>query len=292
MKSELRENNSMRRTEKHVVKILLLFAVIGSVLGIFIVRTLIDKNGGNPPRLFNLFNMIILIISLGILIGKVKLLKKRDIIISIVIGAFLGIHVNYSTFFPLIKVNDNKVVTGIFHGGTFIVIFLAGIIVMRMGGPVQVALIIKDWRRTIIGILFGCLIGLPLAIFNAYAFSVMNNSPFIVQTSLLPLVDALQPGIIEEVVYRFTLIGILWLVLRRAYPKHSVVISGVIATLVHNYAHFNSLFYEKPIFALAYGGIICLLFGVPMLILALKKDLETAIAFHWIQDAVRFMGGL
>jgi hypothetical protein len=39
------------------------------------------------------------------------------------------------------------------------------------------------------------------------------------------------------------------------------------------------------------GLVMVLLWGVPPTILALRRDLESAIAFHWIQDAARFLAG-
>jgi hypothetical protein len=34
-----------------------------------------------------------------------------------------------------------------------------------------------------------------------------------------------------------------------------------------------------------------LLFGLPMALLQIKKNLETAIAFHWLIDFMRFLFG-
>jgi ABC-type spermidine/putrescine transport system permease subunit I len=38
--------------------------------------------------------------------------------------------------------------------------------------------------------------------------------------------------------------------------------------------------------------VTSILFGLPMAYLAYKKDIETAIGFHWIIDAVRFTLGV
>ena len=35
----------------------------------------------------------------------------------------------------------------------------------------------------------------------------------------------------------------------------------------------------------------CLLFGLPMAVLQVRRNLETAIAFHWWIDCVRFLFG-
>lgn len=38
-------------------------------------------------------------------------------------------------------------------------------------------------------------------------------------------------------------------------------------------------------------GTLALVWGVPALLLACRYGLEAAIAFHWMQDAVRFIAG-
>jgi hypothetical protein len=37
--------------------------------------------------------------------------------------------------------------------------------------------------------------------------------------------------------------------------------------------------------------VVMLLWGVPPLILARRRGLESAITFHWIQDVARFLAG-
>jgi hypothetical protein len=49
---------------------------------------------------------------------------------------------------------------------------------------------------------------------------------------------------------------------------------------------------SNPPMALVMVVVTSLLFGLPMALLAYKKDIETAIGFHWIIDAVRFALGL
>jgi hypothetical protein len=39
------------------------------------------------------------------------------------------------------------------------------------------------------------------------------------------------------------------------------------------------------------GQVLGLLWGVPPFILARRRGLESAIAFHWLQDAARFVAG-
>ena len=92
-------------------------------------------------------------------------------------------------------------------------------------------------------------------------------------------------------VYRFAFLGLLWLLLRQSLPKHAVWIAGVLAMLVHNFAHFDDLFLQAPLVAFGMGSVMAVIWGLPLTILVLRKDLESAVAFHWIQDAARFLTG-
>jgi hypothetical protein len=138
---------------------------------------------------------------------------------------------------------------------------------------------------------FGALAGLPLAGLNAYAFSIMEGRPTAWEDLPGAALAALQPGIVEEVVYRLAFLGFLWLFLRPWWPEKAAPIAAAFSLLIHNYAHFDLLLVEQPLFALAYGAVVGLLFGLPMTWLALRRDLETAVGFHWVVDFLRFAAG-
>ncbi|HQU36352.1 MAG TPA: CPBP family glutamic-type intramembrane protease, partial [Anaerolineales bacterium] len=105
------------------------------------------------------------------------------------------------------------------------------------------------------------------------------------------LLDALRPGMVEEVIYRFAHWGLLRRILQRSLPQQAVWLAGGLAMLTHTYSHFDDLFIQSPLTALGMGAALALLWGLPPLILARRRGLESAIAFHWIQDAARFMTG-
>lgn len=134
-------------------------------------------------------------------------------------------------------------------------------------------------------------VGLPLAVLNAIALQFTQGRSIAWQSPLAALVDAVQPGMVEEVVYRFGLWGLLWLALRRSLPERAGWLSGLLAMLIHNFAHFDELFMEAPLIALGMGLVMGLLWGVPPMVLARRRGLESAVAFHWIQDAARFFAG-
>ena len=67
--------------------------------------------------------------------------------------------------------------------------------------------------------------------------------------------------------------------------------AGLLALFVHNFMHFDDLWLEEPLVALGMGLVMALVWGLPPTILALRRDLESAVAFHWIQDVARFLTG-
>ncbi|WP_322495535.1 hypothetical protein [Chloroflexus sp.] len=67
--------------------------------------------------------------------------------------------------------------------------------------------------------------------------------------------------------------------------------TGLLATLAHAYAHVDDRWLSAPLIGFVMGGTLALVWGVPALLLACRYGLEAAIAFHWMQDAVRFIAG-
>ena len=119
----------------------------------------------------------------------------------------------------------------------------------------------------------------------------MQKQPVNFGDPLMAAFRALQPGIVEEVAYRYALLGMIWFVMHKAWPERAVLIAGLLSLLVHNYAHFDALLRDNLGFALAYGAVVGLVWGLPMTLLAVRRDLESAAAFHWVQDFLRFAGG-
>jgi hypothetical protein len=141
------------------------------------------------------------------------------------------------------------------------------------------------------GLFVGLAAGLPLAILNVFALQFSQGQPIDWQNPLAAVLDALQPGIVEEVLYRFAIWGLLWLALRKSMPERAVWASGILATLVHAYIHMDESFLQAPLVALGMGFVMALIWGLPLLILARRRGLESAVIFHWAQDVARFLAG-
>jgi hypothetical protein len=242
------------------------------------------------PTLFEIFNLSILALSVIVLVRYHTDLSKLDVVLVTTIGIIIGVTITFTSFYPLVPLS-NGILVSIGHGTSLAIIFAAGLIIARQGGPIQLSLARDDVKESGSGILIGLLIGVPFAIINALALSLMQGQPFVMQDYFLSGIGALQPGLVEEVVYRLALLNMIWALMRVYVPEKAVMLAATLALLIHNYAHLTDLFVIQPLFAIMYGGIIGLLFGLPMTILAVKRNLESSIAFHWIVDFVRFLGG-
>jgi hypothetical protein len=111
------------------------------------------------------------------------------------------------------------------------------------------------------------------------------------QSPASAILDAFQPAVVEEVVFRFALWGLLWMILRRSLPDKAIWVSGFLALLVHNFSHYDDLFIHSPLAAIGMGVVVMIFWGLPPTLLARLRGLESAVAFHWVQDFARFLAG-
>lgn len=267
--------------------------LIAAILTVFVSRTWLASII-SAPRTFEIFDTLTVAGALFILLKNSRCLHRADWIAALVLGAVVGAGMIFATLFspyPFFGIVKNNAGQALFRGTFTTIATLGGLAVMRQGGPVQFHAAGGDWRNTGLGLLVGLAVGLPLAVLNVFALQFTQGQPIQWQNPPAALLDALQPGVVEEVVYRFALWGLLWLVLRNSLPKQAAWLAGLLATLVHGYAHFDELFLQSPLMGLGMGTLLTLLWGAPMLILARRRGLESAIAFHWIQDAARFLAG-
>lgn len=270
--------------------VILITAVI---LILFAGRTLLAA-ATSMPRLFDLFSSLTVLGSLLVVLQNVHHLRRNDWLTALSLGALVGVGMLFATLFspyPFLGFVNNNLGQAILRGVFTVVATLGGLAIMRQGGPVQFHVAAGNWRKAGQGLLVGLVIGLPLAVLNAFALQLTQGQTIQWQNPLAAVLDALQPAIVEEAIYRFALWGLLWLLLRKSLPGHAVWLTGLLAMLVHNYSHFDDLFIQSPWAALGMGAVLALIWGVPSLILARRRGLESAIAFHWIQDVARFLAG-
>lgn len=140
-------------------------------------------------------------------------------------------------------------------------------------------------------LLVGIGLAAPLALLNNLYFYTTSGT-FALQNPAVSAWAALSPGIHEEVIFRFFVLALCLALLRNTRARRAAVVVAVLLAVVpHSLNHLPDLFLESPATALILLAATSLLFGLPMALLQLRRTLESAIAFHWLIDFVRFLFG-
>lgn len=267
--------------------------VVVGILAIFVGRTLLVE-GYNAPLLSDLFMGLTTLGALGVCVTGFRHLRPGDWLAAAALGALVGVGMRRATLFspyPFFGFARDNAGQAFVRGALTFIAALGGLIILRQGGPVPFAAANGEWRKAGRDVLFGLAVGLPLAALNVAALQMTQGRAIVWQNPVAALLDALQPAVVEEVVYRFAAWGLLWLLLRRSLPRQAASVAGLLALLIHNYAHFDALLAEAPLVALGMGLVMGIFWGLPPYFLARRRSLEAAIAFHWIQDVARFLAG-
>ena len=271
----------------------ILLLLVAGLLGIFIGRTFLATRY-RLPMLDDLCTIIVVVGSSVLLVKRYRCLRKLDWAVAMAVGGAVGTGMRFATLFtpyPFLGIAQSNLEQAFVRACCSALAILGGTMVMRQGGPVQFRAANGDWRRSGVSLLWGLGAGAPFAVLNVYALQLTQGQGINWQDPFAALLDAFQPGIVEEVIYRFAFLGMLWLALRNSLPERAAMFSGLLALLVHNFVHFGDLFLQAPLVALGMGLVMAIVWGIPLTVLALRRDIDSAIAFHWIQDAARFLMG-
>ena len=151
--------------------------------------------------------------------------------------------------------------------------------------------LIADRNRpssALFSVLIGVAIGVPLAALNLLGSVDLSMLAF--NNPLSSAVRALTPAISEEVVFRFFLYALCIYLIRGDLRNKKVrILCLVLLVVPHALLHLPDVFLANPIEAVVSLIVLSLLFGLPMAMLQLKRDLVAAISLHWFIDFVRFM---
>ena len=171
------------------------------------------------------------------------------------------------------------------------VCFLAGGILFKHQQTISVPAFQAPLTNIGESIVMGVLFAIPLTIVNNLYF-YLNTGTVLWQNIFSSAFTALSPAIHEEIVFRFFILAFcLYLLKGNISPRRATVIAVFLAVVPHSLNHLPDLFLENPIMGLFMLAATSLLFGLPKAILQIRKNLETAIAFHWFIDFARFFFG-
>lgn len=241
----------------------------------------LEKNYSNyTSRIWLWSEYVIAFISLIIIVKKWRSIRRSYVFIAFI---FAGIDwLSLYTGNRLYNVNETAVV---------FLAFIAGVLLYRENYGVKVAMLKMPIKSVLYSLGYGILISLPFAIINTLYFALTTGFTKL-QDPFISAFSALSPGISEEIIFRFFVIGFCTALLYKKLPDNYLRIAVLFFAIVpHSLNHLPDLFLISPQSGLFLLISTSLLFGLPMAYLQIRKNLETAVGFHWFVDFIRYLFG-
>jgi len=160
--------------------------------------------------------------------------------------------------------------------------FMAGELLInhtRLGGS---QLHTGRYGKVLMSFLWGCLLFVPLGLSNAASGSPGSGITWVTK-GWMPLVLPVFSGIAEEIWFRFLLIGLCFFLLRPAFRTRPVV--AVLAAVLFSAITFG-LGHGRTLDKFLTTG---LLYGLPMAIIYVKRDLEHVIGAHYMVNMIPWL---
>jgi hypothetical protein len=164
---------------------------------------------------------------------------------------------------------------------------LAGMLLLNHTRLTHIRLLDGEYLEAGKSFVWGCVLAVPPALLNTISMQLAQPSEFdlLFDRWWEPLY-ALQPGLLEEIWARLFLTTLLYALLRptsNERPQRALIWAMVIAAFFHGVAHYPGSI-TNPL----EGIYITLMYGIPLALLYVKRDLEQAIAYHFFVDLIRF----
>lgn len=266
---------------KNILYTLFLFTIFISIYIISIVYTLSKQDFRFMYRAWTWTEYYIFCLALIVIYKKFKDLSLRYVVFGILLAG-----ISYLSFIQWI---DTYTAT-INFAVTFIA-FLGGSLLSGETNRNKSLLILRKYKSLFKSFLIGVTVSLPFALINYLYFRLTLGEAEYMNIFSAGFL-ALAPGISEEIIFRFFIMNYLFYLLNgRVEKKYSIIISFFFGIVPHSLIHFPELWIYNIPGALFMLISTSLLFGLPMAFLQYKRNLETAIAFHWFIDLIRFFGG-
>jgi hypothetical protein len=171
--------------------------------------------------------------------------------------------------------------------------FLAGWSILRRTGLLQQGVgrsrfLAEGALPAVRSFLLGILLGTPWALASVVMGSAESSRATWVQSWWQPLV-ALDPGVAEEAWGRFLWVPLAFLLFRRVSPNRTAFsIALVVMAYLFAFLHTSGDGVTMLVSTLITGT----LFVLPVSVVCLYRDLETAIGFHFWMDFIKFVSAL
>lgn len=210
---------------------------------------------------------------------------KRDLVLAVVLACLNWIG-RYTMNGDLYDATPESVITAL--------AFIAAVIIFRMfdrGHILKVEAFAGGPSDMLKGIIYGITFAIPFALVNT-AYFWFSSGPGHPGNVIKSFMMALHAGISEEIIFRYFIIALCLLLLHsRLNQKMLVATTLFLAIVPHSLAHLPDILLSNPGSGIVLLLISSILFGLPMALLQIKKNLEAAISFHWFIDFIRFLCG-
>lgn len=214
-------------------------------------------------------------------------ITARDLLASAALAGLVWVSVEYRYLFndwtPLIPFYDPT------FNAVEVFLMTLGALTVNKNRLIRYRLA-EGGRKAGRSLALGFILGIPFALVNLALFVYVYGRGLGVGDVVYGCLNALQPGIMEEVAYRYLFMGAsISLLEGHVARKTAARLSIAMAVLFHSLPHVHGILLSNPLMALVTVLVSSLLFGLPMALLAYRRDIETAISFHWTIDAIRFI---
>lgn len=171
--------------------------------------------------------------------------------------------------------------------------FLAGWSILRRYGLLQLGVgrsrfLAEGMLPAVRSFLLGILLGTPWALASVVMGSAEGGRAAWVKSWWQPLI-AFQPGIAEEAWGRILLVPLVFLLFRRFSPNRTAFFTALLV-MAYWFAYLHAS--GNVVSVLVSTLIVGSLFSLPISIVCLYYDLETAIGFHFWMDFIKFVFAL
>ncbi|WP_164730974.1 type II CAAX prenyl endopeptidase Rce1 family protein [Anoxybacter fermentans] len=219
--------------------------------------------------------------ALIVIYKKFKDLSLRYIVLGILLSG-----ISYLSF-----IQRTDICTAIIGTIVTFITFLGGSLLSGESNRIKSLLILQNYKSLFKSFLIGVIVAIPFALINYIYFRLTLGKAECMNIFSAGFL-ALEPAISEEIVFRFfTMNSLFYLLNGKVEKKYSIIISFFFGIIPHSLIHFPELWIYNIPGALFMLISTSLLFGLPMAFLQYKRNLETAITFHWFIDFIRFFGG-
>jgi hypothetical protein len=157
--------------------------------------------------------------------------------------------------------------------------FVAGDLMLKRTGLGASQLVAGRYLKALGGLLWGCLLFVPLGLINAAEGSPGSEIAWVTR-SWMPLSLPWFSGIVEEVWFRLLLVSLCYLLLRPACgrrPSVAVIFAVLFSAITFGLGH------DRTLERLLTTG---LLYGLPMAVIFARRDWEHAVGAHYMVNMI------